>query len=107
MYNNTPSALIKNGHISESFSLERRVRQGYHLATYLLILAFMMLVNKIRADKNVKGIIVNNIVKISLLPDDATCILEDTNSLKNVLNIHLCSGLKINIDNIKALYRKV
>ncbi len=46
--------------------------------------------------------------KISLLADDATFILEDTNSLKNVLNIlnifHLSSGLKINIDKTKALY---
>ncbi len=68
-----------------------------------------MLANKIRADKNVEGIIINNIeVKISLFADDATCILEDPNSLKSVLNIlnifHLYSGLKINIDKTKVLY---
>ncbi len=66
-----------------------------------------MLANKIRADKNVKGIIINYIeVKISML---ATYILEDTNSLKNVLNIlnifHFCSRLKINVHKTKALYR--
>ncbi len=109
MYNNTQSAVINNGHISEFFPLERSVKQGCPLSAYLFILALEMLANKIRADKNVKGLIINNIeVKISMLADDATCILEDTNSLKNVLNIlnifHLCSGLKINIDKTKALY---
>ncbi len=102
MYNNTQSAVINNSHISEFFPLERGVRQGCPLLAYLFILALEMLANKIRADKNVKGIIINNIeMKISLLSDDATCILEDTNSLKNLLNIlnifHLCSSLKINI----------
>ncbi len=50
--------------------LERGVRQGCPLSAYLFILTLEMLANKIRADKNVKGIIINNIeVKISLLAD--------------------------------------
>ncbi len=67
-----------------------------------------MLASKIRADKNVKGIKINNIEVKYLLADDATCILEGTNSRKNVINnlkiFHLCSGLKRNIDKTKALY---
>ncbi len=109
MYNNTQSAVINNGHISDFFPMERGVRQGCPLSAYIFILTLEMLENKIRADTNVKGIIINNIdVKISLLADDVTCIFKNTNSLKNVLNIlnivHLCSGLKINIDKTKALY---
>ncbi len=86
MYNNTQSTVINNDHISEFFPLERGVRQGCPLSAYLFILALEMFANKIRADKNVKGIIINNIeVKISLLADDVTGILVDTNSLKKCI----------------------
>jgi hypothetical protein len=101
--------VINNGHLSEFFHLERGVRQGCPLSAYLFILALETLAHKIRTDKDVKGIkIGNREIKITLLADDATCILQDCDSVKSILNIlckfSMCSGLKINMDKTKAKY---
>ncbi len=47
MYNNTQSAVINNGHISELFPLEKGVRQGCPLSTYLFIFTLEMFANKL------------------------------------------------------------
>ncbi len=55
------------------FKLQRRVRQDCRLSAYLFILALETLAMKIRSDKNIKGIKVDNKeIKISLLADDIT-----------------------------------
>ncbi len=55
------------------------------MSAYLFILLIEMFANKTAQDKSIKGIKINcNEVKVNLLADDATCLLQDTESVKNV-----------------------
>ncbi len=50
------------------FNLERGVRQGCPLSAYLFILAIEILANKIRHEKDIKGIIIDKEeIKLSML----------------------------------------
>ncbi len=69
----------------EFFKLELGVRQVCPMSAYLFILLIEMFANKTAQDKSIKGIKINcNEVKVNLLADDATCLLQDTESVKNV-----------------------
>jgi len=109
VYNNIESTVINNGNTSKYFKLERGVRQGCPLSAYLFILVIETLANKIRDDPSIKGLVIDNKeIKISLLADDATCILADLKSLENILKLlklfQHSSGLSINIDKTNAKY---
>ncbi len=89
--------------------LQRAVRHGCPLSAYLFITALETLANKIRNVKSIKGIKIDGKeIKICLLADDITLILNDLDSVKNTIDLHkmfsLCSGLKINIDKTQSKY---
>ncbi len=87
MYTNTESTVINNGNTWKFFILQRGVRQGCPLSAYLFIKAIEILIIKISNDSSIKGIkIGNNEIKISLLADDMTLLLQDLTSVNNVLN---------------------
>ena len=95
------SCTLNNGFLSVFFTLSKGIHQGCPLSALLFILTVEILAIEIRANVNVKGLQVGNqIVKISLLADDTTIFLKDTNSLQTILNILFMfrhsSGLKIN-----------
>ncbi len=76
---------------------------------YLFIISLEILENKVRNNKNIKGIQIDNKeIKISLLADDITLLLHDLKPVKCSINLlklfHLCSGLNINIDKTQAKY---
>ncbi len=109
MYTNIESTVINNGKTSKYFKLQRGVRQGCPLSAYLFILTIEVLAIKIRDNKNIKGIkIGQDEIKISLLADDITLLLNDNKSINITLstlnNFHQCAGLKINIDKTFAKY---
>ncbi len=109
MYNDIQSTILNNGTTCNYFKLQRGVRQGYSMSAYLFIIALETLACKVRNDKTIKGIKIDNKeIKISLLADDITMILADLISVKNsltVLNIFTkCSGLNINLDKTHAKY---
>ncbi len=61
---------------SDFFNPERGVRQGCPLSAYLFILAMEFLANKIRHEKDIKGIkIGKEEIKLSMLADDLTLII--------------------------------
>ncbi len=77
--------------------------------SYLFITALETLTNKIRNDKNVKGIKIDKKeLKISLLADDITLLLADLNSFKRSMEIlkcyAKCAGLIINVEKTQAKY---
>ncbi len=107
MYNNIESTVINNGSTEGYFKLERGVRQGCPLSAYLFILTIENLANKIRYEKNIKGIEIDNkIIKLSMLADNLTLILQDLKSVENALkllkNFNLYFGLRINIEKTNA-----
>ena len=109
LYNNIEATVINNGKTCNFFKLERGVRQGCPLSAYLFIIAIEILAINIRNNPSIKGIkIGQDEIKISLLVDDITLLLNDLNSLgKVLLTLKLfqhCSGLKINFDKSNAKY---
>ena len=109
LYCNITSAVINNGEISEWFYPKRGVRQGCPISPYLFILVVELLAINIRENKNVKGIKIGETeLKLCQLADDITCLVQDLDSVREVLEIfktfQCCSGLKINIDKTKAIY---
>ncbi len=73
------------------------------MSAYLFIMSLEILANKVRNDKNMKGIKIDNKeIKISLLADDISLLLHDLELVKSSINLlklfHQCSGLNINID---------
>ena len=101
MYTNINSCVMNNGYSSVFFPISKGVRQGCPMSALLFVIVVEILAISIRNNRNINGIFLNgNEVKISLLADDTTLFLKDTNSLQNVMNIMYMfkqsSGLKIN-----------
>ena len=64
-YRNIESCVLNNGWASNYFIPERGVRQGCPLSPYIFILCAEILANKIRENKDIKGITVcGNEIKI-------------------------------------------
>ena len=81
---------------------ERGVRQGCPLSPYIFILCAEVLANKIRENKDIKGITVRgNEIKISQYADDTTMILDGSRKsfISAQLDLELfreISGLRLN-----------
>jgi len=109
MYHNIESTVLNNGYTNQFFKLERGVRQGCPLSAYLFILSIEILAINIRNNNDIHGIkIGSETVKISLLADDITVLLNDLKSVKKVIDtlklFKNCAGLTINIDKSTAKY---
>ena len=57
---NIQSCILQNGHLSESFTLQRGCRQGDPISPYIFILCVEILGIMIRNDRNMQGIKINN-----------------------------------------------
>ena len=60
-YKNISSAVSVSGHLSAFFNIERGCRQGDPLSPYLFVICAEFLATKIRKNKTIKGISINNI----------------------------------------------
>ena len=60
-YTNISSAVSVSGHLSAFFNIERGCRQGDPLSPYLFVICAEFLATKIRKNKTIKGISINNI----------------------------------------------
>ena len=106
-YTNISSTIINNGTTCGFFEITRGVRQGCPLSTTLFILCIELLAQMIRNNDDIKGIkFGNRMYKISLFADDATCLIEDSDSIAYIFRITesfaIYSGLRINIEKIPA-----
>jgi hypothetical protein len=96
--------VLNNGWTTQSFRLERGVRQGCPVSPYLFILAAEALSCCIRSNEEIKGISINGYEnKIAQFADDTCLFLElnDTSideALKVFESFQHISGLKINYD---------
>ena len=103
IYNNVLSCVGNNGFYSSYFKLTRGIRQGCPISALLFILVVETLAIKIRQEKSLHGIKINNIeLKLCQLADDTTLFLKDRNSIGKAFTIlkkfELNSGLKVNME---------
>jgi hypothetical protein len=61
LYNNASSSVIINGHVSNSFLIDRGCRQGDSLSPYLFVLCVEILALMIRKNEKINGIVINDI----------------------------------------------
>ena len=83
-YNNISSCVLNNGFSTAPFEVQRGVRQGDPLSSYLFIIVLEILTISIRSNKNVQGILVDGEeIKLELFADDLTAfVLNDYSLLK-------------------------
>ena len=90
-YHNIYSCFVNNGHASESFLLERGVRQGCPLSGMLFVIAIEVLAQKIRRSKMIKGIEFeyngSQEIKLSQYADDTTALLSDSESVMQLFEL--------------------
>lgn len=111
LYTDIFSSVIVNGHISESFSVTRSVRQGCGLSPLLYVLCLEPFAIRIRKNDDIVGLHIPGCkenIKISLYADDATCICTTEKSIFHVLNVSyffsLASGSKLNVNKTKGVW---
>ena len=108
-YKNDNSCVINNGYCSNFFTIQRGVRQGCPLSSYLFIICIELLSYEVSNNQNIKGININNEeVKNTLFADDATFLTDGSKksfeTLINVLdNYSFISGLKLNTKKCNVL----
>ena len=109
LYQNPCSRIINNGHISDTITLSKGVRQSCPLSAYLFILSIEMLAIRIRNNVDIKGLEVNGLEsKCSFYADDASFhVKADRLSLDSlILELDLfasLSGLKPNYEKCSIL----
>ena len=116
IYNNIEAQVKVNGNMSQSFLIERGVRQGCPLSMILYIILAEVMIENIRQNRNIKGITISQKeTKISAFADDTTIYIGENNSFTYLqaqlqdferfagikYNRNKCVGmwLGVNIDN--------
>ena len=109
-YCSIESCVLNNGCASSYFTAERGIREGCPLSPYIFILCAEVLANKIRENKDIKGITVRgNEIKIRQYTDDTTMILDGskksfTSALLGLGLLGEISGLRLNSKNTEILW---
>ena len=110
LYKNASLAVTQGGNISSFFNIGRGCRQGDPLSPYIFILCSEILAIKIRNNKKIKGININNTeFKISQYADDTSAILDGSDSslhqtLNELSDFAKISGLRVNFDKTQVVW---
>ena len=106
-YNNISSCVMNNG-FATAFEIQRGVRQGDPLSSYLFIIVLEILNTSIRSNKNIQGIMVDGEeIKVQIFADDLTAfLLNDISILRFLKLLELfgeCPGLNFNRDKSEIM----
>ena len=107
---NACSAVSQCGHLSPFFMLGRGCRQGDPISPYLFILCAEILSIRLRNNKNIKGIKIDNVeLKFSQYADDASAFLDGSKTsleetLQELETFANISGLKTNFDKTQVVW---
>ena len=101
LYNEPMCIPTNNGHASKTFVTCRGIRQGYPISSSLFVLVAEVMSIALRANRNIKGLTLNNVtMTITIMADDTTLFLQELDSIKHMLDMlhhfHHCAGLKFN-----------
>ena len=107
-YNDISSCVGNNGHYSNYFKLKRSIRQGCPISALLFLLVAEILAIKLRTEKNVIGIKIDETeYKLSMMADDTTLIVKNLDSFDSAIQIFNkfseCSGLKLNLNKTEII----
>ena len=113
LYKN-PKAIIKNnGHLSNTITLKRGIRQGCPVSSLLFILVMEILGSKIKNDNNIAGITASlptgtfNLKLSQFADDTALLLLNEEQIIKTFILIEQfgkLAGLKLNIKKTEGLW---
>ena len=84
IYRNPEAQLKNHGHLSETFNIQRGIRQGCPISALLFILCTEILAIKIRSCEEIKGYKINQglkDIKIAQYADDTILFLNDENEV--------------------------
>jgi hypothetical protein len=109
LYNDVETCVVNNGHASPFFKPTRGIRQGCPASAFLFIIIAEVLANAIRANKRIRGIVINGKSYVLVQYADDTCLfLADEFSLATALIVldmfRRCSGLRMNRDKSEAVW---
>ena len=108
-YTDAKSCVLNNGHMTDFFNINRGVRQGCPLSSYLFIICIELLSHSVQNNTDIKGInVYDNEIKKTLFADDATFITDGSKkSFESLIftmdNFSYVSGLKLNSSKCKVL----
>ena len=114
LYTDATGKVKNNGWVTNSFKIERGIRQGCPLSALLFVLVVEVMASRIRSNMNVQGISIPihkepyfYDVRISQLADDATLFVNSVdsgnNAMQEVLKFGEYTGLKLNFAKTKIL----
>ena len=99
-----------NGFISESFQINRGVKQGDALSCALFIIAIDPLIRNIEANKNITPLLLTKDCQVKTIAyaDDIAVISNNSeeavnNILQEYMKLTICSGLTLNADKTEIL----
>ena len=110
LYKNANLAVNQGGNLSDFFYMGRGCRQGDSLSPYIFILCVEILAIRIRNNKKIKGININNTeFKLSQFADDTTVLLDGSSlslneTLEELSFFASISGLNVNFDKTQVVW---
>ena len=110
LYEDASISVLVNGHLTDPFPYLRGVRQGCPLSPLLYVLAVEPLAEKIRREKDIRGLalpVTGETVKVSQFADDLSVIVTEGSSVDRLLVVldtfSRASGSNVNRNKSKAL----
>ena len=108
-YKNVEGYVINNGNTSDYFTLERGVRQGDPLSSYLFILAVETLAIAVRQNTAIKGISIGREeTRLMQYADDMTAVLSDIDSAQVLFELldhfKTISGPTVNCSKTEGMW---
>ena len=108
LYTDISSCVGNNGFYSNYFKLSQGIRQGCPISALLFFIVAELIAIHVRNNSYIKGFKIGcNEIKIKMLADDTTLLLQDLSSvnlaIKQFDKFSKCSGLNLNLQKTEII----